>query len=158
MKSQSTICSHEFIRRDKKTGKTTYLPTSSSRYMVNNYEEWKISNKKIDAKDSFKRPRVNKICDNKTYYQMHKLRSKYGHMVNIEFIQSLYERNILKFGRLTCYLCLTPIEFGKDCVEHKRPVSRGGLSNLENMDIAHIVCNLRKSNKTEAQYRLRFDL
>ncbi len=68
-------------------------------------------------------------------------------------IQMVYEDNIKKYGKLTCYLCFIPIEFGKDSLEHKIPIIRGGTHIYENLGIAHIICNNRKRNKTEQEYR-----
>jgi len=66
-------------------------------------------------------------------------------------IQRVYEDNIKKYGTLTCYLCLKPILFGKDCIEHKIPYSRGGTNNYENLGVAHRSCNSKKHNKTHIE-------
>ena len=73
--------------------------------------------------------------------------------LSIKIIQMVYEDNIKLYGTLTCYLCLKPILFGKDHLEHKIPLSRDGTNLRENLDIACQVCNLRKNNKTEEEYR-----
>ena len=51
---------------------------------------------------------------------------KDGGKLTIKIIQLVYEDNIKKFGTLTCYLCLKPIKFSKEHLEHKIPLSRGG--------------------------------
>jgi 5-methylcytosine-specific restriction endonuclease McrA len=71
----------------------------------------------------------------------------------IKTIQRAYEDNIKKYGTLTCYLCLKPIDFKKDSLEHKIPLSRGGTNEYENLAIAHLICNQKKQNKTESEYR-----
>lgn len=71
---------------------------------------------------------------------------------SITIIQQIYEDNIKKFGTLTCYLCLKPIEFGKDTLEHKIPSTRGGSSAKENLDVACNKCNASKKNKTVEEY------
>jgi len=68
-------------------------------------------------------------------------------------IQQVYEDNIKKYGTLTCYLCLKAIEFRKDHLEHKTPLSRGGTNAIENLDIACQHCNNTKHTKTEAEFR-----
>ena len=73
--------------------------------------------------------------------------------LSIETIQIIYEENIKKYGTLTCYLCLLPIPFGKDHLEHKIPLSRGGTNARENLDIACQHCNNKKFTKTESEYR-----
>lgn len=71
----------------------------------------------------------------------------------IQTIQQIYEDNIKLYGTLTCYLCYKPIIFGEDSVDHKTPLSRNGTNQYENLAIAHFICNCRKHDKTEAEYR-----
>lgn len=73
--------------------------------------------------------------------------------LSVKTIQLVYEDNIKKYGTLTCYLCLKPIEFKKDCLEHKIPISRGGTNEYGNLEVAHQICNSKKNNKTEEEYR-----
>lgn len=73
--------------------------------------------------------------------------------LSIKTIQLVYEDNIKRFGTLTCYLCLEPILFGKDELEHKIPLSRGGTNEYNNLEIACFDCNRKKCNKTEKEYR-----
>jgi 5-methylcytosine-specific restriction endonuclease McrA len=73
--------------------------------------------------------------------------------LTLEIIQKVYEDNIIKYGRLTCYLCLSPISFKEDSIDHKTPLSRGGGNREDNLGIAHIKCNCIKHNKTENEYR-----
>ena len=87
----------------------------------------------------------NRLC-------LFKRRNKVG-LLKISIIQQVYEDNIKKYGTLTCYLCLKPIEFKQDCIEHKIPLSRGGTHSKDNLDIAHRSCNCKKHNKTEEEYR-----
>lgn len=72
--------------------------------------------------------------------------------IPIEDIQALYENNIKKYGTLTCYLCNKPVEFGMDSIDHKTPLSRGGLHSKKNIGIAHIGCNCRKKDRTVSEY------
>ena len=81
--------------------------------------------------------------------------SQIDHQICIKTIQMVYEDNIKKYGTLTCYLCLNPILFGKDHLEHKMPISRGGSNLYENLEVACAKCNLSKSDKTEEEYRER---
>lgn len=85
----------------------------------------------------------------------HRMRRKGYHrdLLDKVMLQSIYEDNIKNYGTLTCYLCLKPIEFGKDHLDHKTPLSRGGDSSKNNLGIAHSVCNLKKHNRTEKEYR-----
>lgn len=70
-----------------------------------------------------------------------------------ETVQKVYEANILFWGTLTCYLCESDIIFGDDQLEHKLPICRGGDNRFENLGIAHKICNCRKHQRTELEYR-----
>jgi 5-methylcytosine-specific restriction endonuclease McrA len=67
-------------------------------------------------------------------------------------IKLVYEDNIKRFGTLTCYLCLKPIELRKDHLEHKVPLSKGGTNDYNNLAVACQHCNCSKGNKTEEEY------
>ena len=82
-----------------------------------------------------------------------KAKSKYSGNITGKIIQMFYEDNIKKYGTLTCYLCLTAIEFGEDTLDHKVSASRGGTNEYENLEIAHSICNTKKSSKTVEEYR-----
>ena len=73
--------------------------------------------------------------------------------LTIGIIQQVYENNIKKYGTLTCYLCLKPIEFGKDSLEHKMPLSRGGNNRKNNLDVACRWCNASKGSKTVEEFK-----
>lgn len=73
--------------------------------------------------------------------------------LTINTIQQVYAKNIKKYGILTCYLCLNPIELGKDTLEHKIPLSRKGNNKKENLEVACQKCNCRKHNKTVEEFR-----
>jgi 5-methylcytosine-specific restriction endonuclease McrA len=72
--------------------------------------------------------------------------------LSLQTVQLVYEANIRKYGRLTCYLCLIPIEFGTDHLEHKTPLSRGGTNAFDNLDVACRSCNCKKHAKTLEEY------
>lgn len=87
------------------------------------------------------------------YNRIRQFRKKGGGPLTAEIIQLVYEDNIKQFGTLTCYLCYNPIKFGKDHLEHKIPLSRGGMNKYNNLAIACQKCNCRKNNKTETEYK-----
>ena len=69
-----------------------------------------------------------------------------------ELLKSIYDENIKFYGKLTCYLCLTPIQhYGH--LEHKTPLCRGGSNEPDNLEIACKACNLRKRDKTLEEYK-----
>lgn len=81
-----------------------------------------------------------------------KANSKSDIRISVSDVQKLYEDNIKQYGTLTCYLCIKPIKFKHDSLEHKIPFCRGGKNKLSNIGIAHIMCNLLKGRKTYKEY------
>lgn len=73
--------------------------------------------------------------------------------LTFQIFQLVYEDNIKKYGTLTCYLCLKPIEFGNDHLEHKTPLCRGGTSFYNNLEVSCNKCNRKKGRKTEEEFR-----
>jgi len=65
-----------------------------------------------------------------------------------ETVQRVYEDNIEKYGVLTCCLCFKPIESGKDSLEHLTPLIRSGSNKYKNLDVSHLICNLKKGTMT----------
>lgn len=56
----------------------------------------------------------------------------------------------------TCHICEQPVDPLLPCndkqgatVDHVMPLSRGGSDELDNLKLAHWICNVRKSNKLE---------
>lgn len=78
--------------------------------------------------------------------------NKAGGGMTVEKLQKVYECNIHKYGTLTCYLCLKKITFGKDSLDHKTPVSRGGDNSFDNLGIVHKKCNGIKHRRTYKEY------
>ena len=73
--------------------------------------------------------------------------------LTLVIVQQVYENNIKQYGTLTCYLCLNPIPFDKDHLEHKTPISRGGTNKKENLEVACASCNHKKFNKTVEEFK-----
>ncbi len=85
--------------------------------------------------------------------QAYRQNSKNAGKLTVIIIQEVYEDNIKRYGTLTCYLCEKPIKFGNDHLEHKTPLSRGGTNDYKNLAVSCEICNCRKHNKTEKEYR-----
>lgn len=82
--------------------------------------------------------------------------AKYRRMLKdltLVIVQQVYEDNIKHYGTLTCYLCLEPIKFGNDHLEHKTPLSRGGGNSKENLGVSCAYCNFKKHNKTVEEFK-----
>lgn len=136
------------------------IPSSMRRKM----SEW---NKKVGKIKGEKNPNwkggVSKDEDHnrklrKVYHGRRRTWEINGGKLTIKRIQIVYENNIKKYGSLTCYLCKKPIKFGKDCLEHKIPLSRGGTNKYINLAIAHRSCNGKKYNRTEKEYKWQHNL
>lgn len=84
--------------------------------------------------------------------RLRRVNSRTTGKIDLNVLQMLYEDNIKKYGTLTCYLCLKPIEFGKDCLEHKTPISRGGTNEYNNLELCHRGCNASKRSRTIEEY------
>jgi 5-methylcytosine-specific restriction endonuclease McrA len=91
--------------------------------------------------------------NNKLVYKKHKAENRYPGELTLTTLQSVYEDNIKKFGTLTCYLCLKPIEFGKDSLEHKISKTKGGTNDYSNLAISCLRCNFRKHDKSEIEFK-----
>lgn len=89
----------------------------------------------------------------KIYSGLNRLRRLKMGKLSLQTIQLVYEDNIKRYGTLTCYLCLKPIEFGQDSLDHKIPLVRGGSNNRDNLDIVHKLCNSIKHIKTPEEYK-----
>lgn len=78
-------------------------------------------------------------------------RSKNGRRT-LRITQMVYEDNIKRYGTRTRYLCLEPIQFGNDHLEHKIPLSRGGNNEYHNLAVSCQRCNLSKGNRLVEEY------
>lgn len=113
------------------------------------------------TKDYRKEYRLKNIEKIRLLKKKYKYNKKAAGKLTVNTIQLVYEDNIKKFGTLTCYLCKKPIDmqlkfFNKitsEHLEHKTPLSRGGTNDYENLGIACSRCNIRKKDKTVAEYK-----
>jgi 5-methylcytosine-specific restriction endonuclease McrA len=106
------------------------------------------SNNPEKAKEATKNWRQKHPENNKATKHNRRMRERNSGKLAAATIQMVYEDNIKKFGTLTCYLCMRPVPFGKDHLEHKIPLSRGGNNDYDNLAIACQRCNCSKQNKT----------
>jgi 5-methylcytosine-specific restriction endonuclease McrA len=125
------------------------------KYFIEYRRKWKLGNP--ERYKEYYREYVKKNRDwlnfkNKCYGSQRRGGRKNPEILKV--VQMVYEDNIKEYGTLTCYLCLESIPFGKDEVEHKIPISRGGSNEYENLEIACERCNCSKNNKTVEEFLL----
>lgn len=57
------------------------------------------------------------------------------------------KRQLINSGGAICGICGRPILDMKDCtIDHIKPRSKGGMTTLDNCQLAHKACNLQKGN------------
>lgn len=112
---------------------------------------------KSSTKEYWKEYREKYLIKNRDKIRLYRKKYKYlkknSGKLEVSTIQQIYEDNIKQYGTLTCYLCEQPIIFGKDTLEHKIPLSRGGDNSYINLAIACEHCNKTKHNKTVEEYK-----
>jgi len=127
-----------------------YHHSNKKEILIKNRAYWKTNREEVLEKHRlWRKTPKGKLCD-KVYRINRRAKSK---GLTIALIQLVYEDNIKRYGTLTCYLCLLPIPFGKDHLEHKTPLSRGGNNKYRNLAVACETCNCKKNRKTEVEYR-----
>ena len=159
------------LAKSRERGKKHYLANKEryaerrKKYYVENREAVLVKNKKWDADNPEKRrarqvrflkANPEKALEYQRRYQSKptfKLRSKAAHArqraeggIYLKDIQKLYADNVKQYGVLTCYICEKAVKEGEDSIDHKIPVTKGGTNNLDNIGVAHILCNNKKHN------------
>lgn len=57
-------------------------------------------------------------------------------------------KQLINKNGAVCAICGKPIETMKDCtIDHIIPISKGGLTTIENCQLAHKNCNVTKGDK-----------
>lgn len=130
-----------------KLRKAIYQKSTKGKEKISN---WQKSSKNYRIYRKYYRQSLKGKLSYKIYRHNRRLKEK---GLTIRVVQLVYEDNIKKYGTLTCYLCELSIPFGKDHLEHKTPLSRGGTNEYNNLAIACQKCNCSKHSKTETEYR-----
>ena len=116
-----------------------------------NQRKWRVENREKYLEQN-RRQYYNNPLRRIQKYVSNMKRQRLLSNLTVETVQRVYEDNIKKYGTLTCYLCMQVIVFGRDNLEHKIPVSRGGSNLYENLAISCSKCNNKKGTKTEQEY------
>jgi 5-methylcytosine-specific restriction endonuclease McrA len=91
------------------------------------------------------------------YYKKNRRTAK--DWMTVESRQETAQRQFIKRQLINskgnlCALCGKPIENMKDCtIDHIVPVSKGGLTTVENCQLAHRKCNLKRGNQEFDQHQ-----
>ena len=57
-------------------------------------------------------------------------------------------KQLINKNGAVCAICGNPIETMKDCtIDHIIPISKGGLTTIDNCQLAHKNCNVKKGDK-----------
>lgn len=129
-----------------KIRRTRLLPGASPGLVASGWLHIEIS--------AHKKGRSIKVMEHKqTIAEGHNIRIAGGEPLTVELVQRVYENSIKLFGSLTCYLCYEHIVFGKDNLEYKIPLSRGGMNEYANLGVACCSCHYKKGEQTEMEYR-----
>jgi len=115
------------------------------------HNNWKGRPKGYYYKKYSKNPEFRIKC--RLYAKRAKIFRRSKGYITIQTIRTVYDKNIKKYGILTCIYCFRPIEEKRDSLEHKIPLSRGGDNSLKNLAIACQSCNCTKGNKTEKEFK-----
>lgn len=61
-------------------------------------------------------------------------------------------RQLINKNGAVCGICGRAIENMKDCtIDHIKPIARGGLTTMENCQLAHLECNRRKGDAYDGE-------
>lgn len=124
-------------------------------YKKQNKEKILLRSREYELKNKEKRTQVKKKyhLENLLKYKVKEANYRYTGKLTLATLQLVYEDNIKKYGTLTCYLCLKPIPFSEDSLDHKIAASKGGTNDYNNLGVAHKLCNNKKRTKTDDEYR-----
>jgi 5-methylcytosine-specific restriction endonuclease McrA len=82
--------------------------------------------------------------------------SQHRRRVRLKFagVEYFYVEDIFERDKWICALCGQPVDPSlknphpqSKSIDHIIPVSKGGAHTMENVQLAHLVCNIRKGNR-----------
>lgn len=92
-----------------------------------------------------------KNLPSKRYWQARKA-SRYPGHIDADIIESVYVKNIDKYGLLSCEYCGRDISDGNDTLDHKTSKRMGGTNNIKNLVVCCMPCNQRKHERTVEEF------
>ena len=144
--SRCKECQHIERKKQRKDFRLKYPEKTKAQI-----RDWKKRNPDYYYKWKSKNPELAKRLQ-KISHANWRARLRAAGTITMETIRQVYKQNLLKYGDLTCYLCGEKIDAGKEHMDHKLPLSRGGKNELSNLEIACSFCNQSKNSKTVEEY------
>lgn len=94
---------------------------------------------------------ISDYCGRKKKHRKPKNRVATDYRNSLDYIEhqqiKFIKKQLIQKGGAICALCGEPILDMKDCtVDHIKPKSRGGMTTMENCQLAHRDCNIQKGN------------
>lgn len=132
-----------------------YYETHKAEFLSRNKEYRKSNRDKVlgyQRKSNQKHQYSKKwrIANPEKWLMQHRIqeqRRRKAGWLRLSTVQKVYENNIKKYGVLTCELCKKSVSKQQDSIDHKKPISKGGTHHMNNLQIAHRICNGQKSDK-----------
>lgn len=72
---------------------------------------------------------------------------RYADVVARPAIPPALRLRVLERDGLVCHVCSNPVEATDVHIDHVIPLSRGGMTSLENLKVSHSFCNMSKGAK-----------
>lgn len=94
---------------------------------------------------------VSRYCGRKKKHRVRKNRVAQNYRNDLDYIErqqiKFIKKQLINNGGAVCGICGEPITDMKDCtIDHIKPRARGGTTSIENCQLAHRECNLKKGD------------
>ena len=94
---------------------------------------------------------VSRYCGRKKKHRVPKNRAAQSYRNSLNYIEhqqvKFIKRQLINNGGAVCGICGKPITDMKDCtIDHIKPRAKGGTTTIENCQLAHRECNLKKGD------------
>lgn len=94
---------------------------------------------------------VSRYCGRKKKHRVPKNRVAQSYQNSLNYIEhqqvKFIKKQLINSGGAICGICGKPITDMKDCtIDHIKPRAKGGTTTMENCQLAHRECNLKKGD------------